>query len=182
VTPKALARPYAAALIEVVGSGDAGTQAESALRALAEAIRGHDELRRVLDSPAVPAAKKRAIVDGLLQTIAGVPVEVRRLVSHLVDEDRIGAVNEIAEMFSARLRRARNIVEAEVVTSQPLGDDGRAALSQALSRVAGGSVQLTERTDPSIIGGVVARVGSTVYDSSVTRQLARMRQRLLGQV
>ena len=67
------------------------------------------------------------------------------------------------------------------MTAVPLADDSRAALAAALGRAAGAHVTMTERVDPSIIGGVVAKVGSVVFDGSVTTQLARMRQKLVAE-
>jgi F-type H+-transporting ATPase subunit delta len=73
---------------------------------------------------------------------------------------------------------AAGVVMAELVTAAPLGDDREAALAHALGQATGHRVDVTGRVDESIIGGVVAKVGSVVYDGSVSRQLERMRQRL----
>lgn len=180
MTARATARPYSTALFNVVGHDEAGTAAEAALRALVAAISTHEELRQVLESPAVPSAKKRAILDDLMSAAGSVPPEARRLVLLLAERDETALLADVAADFSSRLRLARNILEAEVVTAAPLGPDRAAALSAALSRAAGGRVQLTERVDPTIVGGLVARVGSTVYDGSVTRRIERLRQELLG--
>jgi F-type H+-transporting ATPase subunit delta len=67
------------------------------------------------------------------------------------------------------------------VTAHPLTDGPRAAIVAALGRATGAEVTMTERVDPGLVGGLVARVGSLVFDGSVTRQLERMRQTLRGQ-
>ena len=90
-------------------------------------------------------------------------------------------LNDIAEMFADRVLQARRIVAAEVVTAVPLGDDQRMTLRTALGRVTGADLRVTERVDPSLIGGVVARVGSMVFDGSVTRQLERLKQQLMAE-
>ena len=73
----------------------------------------------------------------------------------------------------------RNIVRAEVTTAAPLPADRAVDIQQSLAGLTGRTVTMETRVDPGIIGGVVARVGSTVYDASVTRQLERMKERLV---
>ena len=70
------------------------------------------------------------------------------------------------------------VVRAEVVTAVPLPADRVAALQQGLAGATGREVQLETRVDPSIIGGAITRIGSTVYDGSVTRQLEKMKEAL----
>jgi F-type H+-transporting ATPase subunit delta len=85
----------------------------------------------------------------------------------------------VTAAFDERVRQERHLLQAEVVTAVPLPDAQRTALAGALRRAAGSDLTITEKVDPSIIGGVIARVGSLVFDGSVTRQLERMKQRLL---
>ena len=77
----------------------------------------------------------------------------------LADRDRLAGLPELAATFAERLLDAQHIVSADVVTAAPLTDASRAALSAALGRATGKSVTITERVDPAIVGGVVARVG-----------------------
>jgi F-type H+-transporting ATPase subunit delta len=72
----------------------------------------------------------------------------------------------------------QQVVRAEVVSAMPLPEAQAKQLQDKLARLTGRQVTMTTRVDPSIIGGVVARVGSTVYDGSVVTQLQRMRDRL----
>jgi F-type H+-transporting ATPase subunit delta len=97
----------------------------------------------------------------------------------LADRDRLALLPAVTAAFDERVRRERHVLQAEVVTAVPLPDAQRAALSGALRRAAGSELTITEKVDPAIIGGVIARVGSLVFDGSVTRQLERMKQRLL---
>jgi F-type H+-transporting ATPase subunit delta len=73
-------------------------------------------------------------------------------------------------------------VRAEVVTAEPLSDDRAQAVERGLAQASGRNVQMTVRVDPSLIGGAVARIGSTVYDASVATQLQKIRQRLAENV
>jgi F-type H+-transporting ATPase subunit delta len=80
--------------------------------------------------------------------------------------------------YRERLQQLQNVVRAEVTTAMPLPDDRAQQLQQSIARATGRTVTLSTRVDPSIIGGLVARVGSTVFDGSVTSHLQRMKQRL----
>jgi F-type H+-transporting ATPase subunit delta len=135
-------------------------------------------LSRALTSPAIPVTVKRDIVLAVIDAVGSVPVEVRRMMAMLAERDRLAELPELAAAFSDQLMDANRVLRADVVTAVPLSDASRAALTATLGRATGKSVTLHERVDPSIIGGVIARVGSFVYDASLTRQLDRMREQL----
>jgi F-type H+-transporting ATPase subunit delta len=176
------ARRYGAALFDVASRGGDVERVRRDLAAMRDLVAGHDELRRVFETPAVPAARKRAILDAVVAALGDVSVEVRRLLELVADRDRLTLLAAITEAYVTQVNAARRTVPADVVTAVPLSDDRRAALTQALGRATGGEVTLSARVDPSIIGGVVARVGSVVFDGSVTRQIERLRERLLAEV
>jgi F-type H+-transporting ATPase subunit delta len=182
VTPASVARRYAAALFDVSSRAGVVDRAGRDLGDVRDLLVSHDELRRVFETPAVPAARKRAIVDALVTASSDLSGEVARLLELLADRDRLMLLPAIAESYEARANAARRVVPADVVTAVPLSDDRQAALARALGRATGGEVTLSARVDPSIIGGVVARVGSVVFDGSVTRQIERLRERLLAGV
>jgi F-type H+-transporting ATPase subunit delta len=181
VTARGIARRYAAALFDVVRKdGDIDRAAEE-LGAIKAAIAGHDQLRKVLESPGVPMPVKRKILDDIVGASGDVSQETRRLFGLLAERDRLAMLPDVADAFAARVMQAKKIVPAEVVTAVPLADHNRAALSAALGRAAGAQVTMTERVDPSIVGGVIAKVGSVVFDGSVTTQLARLKQKLVAE-
>ena len=93
----------------------------------------------------------------------------------LADRDRLALLPPVAAAFAERLMDAKRLAQADVVTAVPLTAASRAALADALGRASGKSVTMTERVDPAIIGGVVARIGTFVYDASVAGQLERLR-------
>ncbi len=178
MTLRGVARRYAAALFDVGSRAQRLEPVERDLDSVARLVAAHDDLRRVFESPAIPVTKKRVVVDALLA--AGQPVsdEVARLLRLLADRDRLMLLPDIAQAFGERMMDQRRIVPADVVTAAPLGEAQKTALAEALGRATGRTVTVTERVDPTIIGGVVARVGSVVFDGSVTRQLERMREQL----
>ncbi len=73
----------------------------------------------------------------------------------------------------------QQVVRAEVTTAAPIGEERTAALRQGLANATGRQVLLDVRVDPALVGGAVARIGSTVYDGSVTTQLEKMKQQLV---
>ena len=178
MTTRTMARRYASALFDVTRKAGTEERAGRDLAALSSLISGHDQLRKLLESPAIPLSVKRNVFAAIFADEGGLGVETRRLLLMLADRDRLWMVRDVASAFAERLLQAKRIVPADVVTAVALDDKTRAALGEALARAAGTQVTLTTRVDPSIIGGVVARVGSMLFDGSIIRQLERLRQRL----
>jgi F-type H+-transporting ATPase subunit delta len=178
VSARSIARRYAAALFDVTRRVGTEERAGRDLAAIASLIANHDELRSVLATPAIPPQVKKSVMTALLEATGETSVEVRRMLLLLAERGRLPLVPDVADAFSEKLLQLQRIVPAEVVTAVPLSDAARAALAKALEKAAGAQVTLTERVDPAIIGGVVAKVGSIVFDGSVTRQLERLGQRL----
>jgi F-type H+-transporting ATPase subunit delta len=103
---------------------------------------------------------------------------VAKLLLVLAERDRLTIVPDVAQAFVNRLMDYQKVVRAEIVTAVPLPPDRVTALTDELKRATGSNVMIATRVDESIIGGAVARIGSTVYDGSITRQLERMRETL----
>jgi len=183
MTVQPVARRYAAALFDVTqsGGGQASTQADAisqALTDLAGLIESHSELSKLIASPTVPPTVKKAVMLAIVDA-AGIKVdEVKRLVGLLADRDRLAMLDQVAAAFGVKLGEARKVAHADVTTAVPLTPESRAALAQALGQASGKNVTMTERVDPSIIGGVVARIGTFVYDGSVANQLDKLKKQL----
>ena len=178
MTLHAIARRYANALYDVTTKNGSVRAARADLSAVAGVIGGHAELTKVLASPAIPLVKKRAILEQVLAASSGLSADVRRLLMLLADRNRLGLVGDVSRAFESRVMQAEHVMSAEVTTAAPLSDDRRAALVAALGRATGGTVTVTEKVDPAIVGGVVARVGGIVFDGSVTNQLERLKHTL----
>jgi F-type H+-transporting ATPase subunit delta len=182
MTVQPVARRYAQALFDVT---QAGAQASGRVDAISEALTSlaslttsNDELRKLIASPTVPPAAKRAVMIGILDAGGITLDEVRRLVGLLADHDRLAILDQVATAFSERVLEAQKVAHADVVTAVPLTPASRAALAAALGKASGKTVTMTERVDPSIIGGVVATIGSFVYDGSIAHQLNKMKKQL----
>jgi F-type H+-transporting ATPase subunit delta len=117
-----------------------------------------------------------------LQVVAsglGLTPLVSKLLVVFAERASLRLIPELAAAYRARLLERRNIVSADITTAMPLSADTAERVGRALGQASGKQVLMSTRVDPAIIGGAVARIGSTVYDGSVTTQLARMRQKLV---
>jgi F-type H+-transporting ATPase subunit delta len=103
---------------------------------------------------------------------------VGKLLLLLATRGRLELVPDVLDVYRERLMEHRRVVQAEVTTAAPLSPERLAELEQRLARITGRTVNMTAKVDQAIIGGVVTRIGSTVYDGSVATQLARVRERL----
>lgn len=179
MTNRTAAVRYARALFDVnLESGDL-RKAESDLDLFARLVEEHEGLRRVLFAAAVQPPKKRAIINDLRNRLREVSPTVTRLLTVLADRGRLALLPDILRFYRARVFEHLGIVDAEVTTAQPLSPAQDAEVRQRLAAAGAGDVRITTLVDPDILGGVVTRIGSTVYDGSVARHLERMRQTLL---
>ena len=181
MTSRAAATRYARALFDVAVKERADLhRIQRELSSFAALVAGNDALARALTNPAIPAAKKRAVVEELLRHAGDVSPVLARLLLLLADRDRLILLSEVARAYDLRLMDHEHVVRAEVVTAVPLPADRVAELRAGLGHATGRDVHLETRVDPSIVGGAVARIGSTVFDGSITRQLAKLKESLLS--
>lgn len=176
---RASARRYARALFDVVSKSGDVDAALAEIQALGAAISGHADLRRVLTSAGVPLGAKQNVMRDLL-ALQPVSKVVARLVTLIVENDDIDEIEEIVAAFEQRVLDLHQVVRAEITSAVPLSDDKLRAIEASLADASGARVVITPRVDPSILGGVVAKVGSRVYDGSIARHLARIRARLVS--
>ena len=179
MTSRAAAIRYARALFDVLlAEGADIDRADRELATVAALVSGNEQLARVLTNPAIPAAKKRAVMQELISRSAGLLPQVSKLLLLLADRDRLGLLTDAVDAYRTRLMDHHKVVRADLVTAIPLPADRVTALREGLAPATGRQVHLDTRIDPAIVGGAVARVGSTVYDGSVTRQLEKMKEAL----
>lgn len=169
---------YARALFEVAVKESDPVHVEQGLAAIADAMTTHADLRRVMLSPSVPQAVRVSIVREVVSR-AGVDPIVNKLLVMLADRGRLELVPDLLVVYRERVLAHQNIVSGSVAAATPLAAEALAALEQRLGAATGKQVQLTATVDPSLIGGVVATIGSTVYDGSVRTQLQKMKQQLV---
>lgn len=180
MTSRVAATRYARALFDVARKEGDIHQAGRDVAGFARLVAENEALSRAFANPAIPAQRKRAVVEQLLAAGGPVGPIVQKLLLMLAERDRLVLLPEVATAYEARLMENAQVVRAQLTTAIPLPDDRIAALQQGLARATGREVQLDTSIDPSIIGGAVARIGSTVYDGSVTTQLQKVKERLVA--
>ena len=180
MTSRGAAIRYARALFDVALKEGDIQQVGRDVSGFNRVVGGHDVLSRALVNPAVPAPRKRAVVEQLLAQAGKVSPVVSKLLLLLAERDRLALLPEIAAAYEQRLMDHAKVVRAELTTAVPLTSDRVTALQQGLANLTGRQVQLQTKVDPGIIAGAVARIGSTVYDGSVTTQLQKVKERLVN--
>lgn len=176
---RASADRYARALLDVVAKEGNPEQVQQELATFAE-LFGHPDLNEVLQSPAIPSAAKRGIVRALIGRI-NPSAPLAKLLLMLADRNRLTLVPQLAKVYDERLMELRQVVQVEVTTAMPMASSQAAEFEQRLAKATGRRVKMTTAVDPALIGGAVARIGTIVYDGSVAKQLARMKERLAQQ-
>jgi F-type H+-transporting ATPase subunit delta len=178
MTNKTAATRYARALLDVAIKEKADLdQIEGELDSLVELFKQHPALAHALLNPIVPVPRKRAAT-AELTALAQLTPMVAKLIGLLADRDRLVLVPDLLAAYRERLLTHRNVIRAEITTASPLSAERATAIEASLARSTGRTVALTTSVDPSIVGGVVTRIGSTVYDGSIARQLEKIRARL----
>jgi F-type H+-transporting ATPase subunit delta len=181
MTTRTAARRYARALLDVaVKERQDVDLIERQLSAFADLVHGHAEFERVLLNPAVPAPRKRAAVAAVLAQTTTAP-SVGKLLVLLAERDRLVLLPELVQAYRERLLDHRHVVRAEITTVTPLPPDRAQALEKGLAALTGRTVSMETKLDPALVGGVVARIGDTVYDGSIGTQLKKIRRRLVGE-
>lgn len=171
---------YAKALLDVTATDVDAGKLERDLTAFVDLLRESGELRQALLAPSVPAGSKRAIVTAVAERIGMTPNGVR-LLQLLAERDRLGLMDDLLAVFRERLLERQKVVRAELRSAVALAPDEVQAIEARLGAVTGMNVAIDAVVDPKLIGGVLAKVGSTVFDGTVKSQLDKLRKQLVGQ-
>jgi len=174
----AIASRYARALVEVILEQKVDTDiARQQLHAIVDAVHESNELRKVWESPAILPEQKRAVLDGIAKQIKAVK-PVRNFMAVLIDHRRIGMLDDIVRQFEVELDKELGFTEVEVTSARVLSPGEKRAVENRVESITGKKVRARYVTDAQLLGGVVVRAGSTIYDGSVRGQLEKMRQEL----
>ena len=171
-----VASTYARAFADVIFDArlDAA-RALGGLRQIAGLYSESAELRRVLENPAVPADQKRKLLDAIVQR-GGIERPVRNLVAVLMDHRRLPFLSRIVEQLEKELDARLGFTEAQISSARELGDAEKRTLENQIEKTTGKKVRANYGLDPSLLGGAVVRIGSTIYDGSVKGQLERIKE------
>ena len=173
-----VANTYARAFADVVTSrhlDPAETLAQ--VQQITALARESKELREVWDNPAIPAVQKRGVLDAIVQR-AGISRPVRNFVAVIIDHGRTRFLGEIVARFAEELNQRLGFAEAQITTVREWTAEERLRLEGDLARATGKNIRARYAQDRAILGGAIARVGSTVYDGSVRGQLQRIREQM----
>ena len=177
MTARTRAARYARALLDVALAEADPQVIEQQLSAVVDLFRGHADLWKVMTNPAVPVTRKQGIVSEMLPKLELNPV-LNKLLTMMTGRDRIALLPDLLEAYRIRLMDHQKVVRAQVTSAVALPQDRVQKLKASLGALTGRSVLMTTATDPGMMGGIVTRIGSTVYDGSVRRQLEKMRERI----
>lgn len=176
-----VAKRYARALLELGVEKGNYALLQKQLRELAGLYEGSPELRAILTNPSVSVAERRKVVETIAARSMWNPF-VKNFALLLLDNDRFDHVTGIADELDQLVDTHAGNVRAQVTTAQPLKDSQVAVIKGAIAKLTGKNVLLETSVDPEILGGVVTRVGNTLYDGSVRTQLETLRESILKEV
>ena len=171
-----VAATYARAFADVVFDAHLdASRAIGGLRQIATLFEQSVDLRRVWENPAVPADQKRKLLDVIVQRDA-IDRQVRNLIAVLIDNRRLPFLPRIVEQLEKELDTRLGFAEAQISSARELGDQEKRTLEAQIGKVTGKKVRAQYGLDPSLLGGAVVRIGSTIYDGSVKGQLERIKE------
>lgn len=175
---ESVARRYAAAYLEVaLKSGDL-LAARDNIRRVADTVANHGMLKALLHQPQVTTERKKSVLSEVLKGEA-TPATLN-FVHLLTDKRRIDLLGDIATELERLVRERQNIARAIAVTAQPMHPSQVDALKASLEKQTGKTIELSTEIDPSLLGGVLVRIGDTVMDGSVRGKLDRLHEQLLA--
>jgi len=149
------------------------------LEAVAQVMKADPIVAEALASPRLSDDRRRALLETLKKSV-GLSGKAFNLLGILMQQRRFGLLPLVARQVSRIHDRRSGIVEAEVTSAEPLSAEITEQTRQTLERAAGTKVRLSLKIDPSLIGGIIARVGSTVYDGSIRTRLSALRSHIAG--
>ncbi|MDI1240550.1 MAG: ATP synthase F1 subunit delta [bacterium] len=174
-----IARRYGTALADVVRKTGETETVSSELKAWEEMLASSADLRSALANPAIAHLDKEKVLESLIAR-SNPSKTTANFLRVLLRNDRLTELREINDKFASVLEERSGRVAADVISARELSADQKGELKANLEKLTGKQVQLNFGIDQSIIGGVVTRVGSTVYDGSVRTQLENLREELIN--
>ncbi len=173
-----IARRYAKALFSITKNEKETEAIKKELETLSNLIETNREIKNFIFNPIFGKEDKEKVLTGVLQKIGGADI-TKNFIKLLLKKDRIKYLREIVENLSMLIIEKQNKKKAVVITTAKLTDASLSKIKSRLSDITKKDVELEERVDDSIIGGVMIQVGSLVYNGSIKTQLENIKNRLL---
>lgn len=180
MSSQTVARRYASALADVVIERREEREVQNEVEHWASMIDSNPQLKEVFANPTVAYDQKQSVLEALISRTR-VRDTTASFLRVLLRNQRLAQLPEVATRFGQILDERGGIVAAEITTARPIPEELKKTLHETLASATGRTVRLTFATDESIIGGLVARIGSTIFDGSVENHLERLADGLAGQ-
>lgn len=174
-----LAGRYAAALFDLADDGKQLDDVALDFRRLEEMLAGNADLRQLASSPVISRNEQMNAMTALLSKIGVSPLTMQ-FIGVLIQNRRLFSLQQVITAYNSELSRRRGEVTAEITSASELSGTQRSALEEALKLALGGEVAMREKVDPSLIGGLIVKVGSRMVDSSINTQLQRLNLAMKG--
>lgn len=178
MSTETVARRYAGALADIVIKTGETEPVKTELKTWEEMMSSNSELLQAFRNPSIAQANKEKVLEGLIAKTKPTKTTANFL-RVLLRNSRLTEISEINERFANVLDERNGIISASVTSARPLSEAEKTDLQTNLAKLTGGKkINLNFNIDENIIGGVITRVGSTIYDSSITTQLENLRAEL----
>lgn len=173
-----IARRYARALLDVATEAGRADAVSEQLTSFSSAVGQNRELADVLFNPAYSREQRARVVESLLKALGPVETVLANSMRLLVDRNRLGYLPDISRLYRDMVDAQAGRVRGHVTSAIPLSADTLQSLAGTLKQLTQRNVVLESRVDPSVLGGVAAQVGSTLYDGTLRTQLEQLRREL----
>ncbi|MBV9211330.1 MAG: ATP synthase F1 subunit delta [Acidobacteria bacterium] len=174
-----VARRYATALADVVIARGESREVHEELKDWEQMMQTNHQLMVVFSNPTIPYEQKRKVLTALIARTKVRPTTANFL-QVLLQNQRLAELGEVVKRFAQVLDERSGMISADVTTARPVPADAQEALRARLASMTGKNVRLSFKTDEELIGGIVTRIGSTIYDGSVRNQLEQAKAKLIG--
>ena len=174
-----VARRYAAALADVVTKSGETDSVKAELKSWEEMINSNADLQTAFGNPSIAQENKVKVLESLISRTKPTKTTANFL-RVLLRNDRLGEISEINERLEGVLEERSGIISAKIISARPLSETQKAELQTSINKMTAKNVRLNYEIDENIIGGVVTRIGSTVYDGSVKTKLEELKHQLVN--
>lgn len=179
MSSQTVARRYALALADAITGPEEQRAVQNELTSWAGIIESNPQLQQVLANPTIPYEPKRTVLEEIIRRTK-VRHSTANFLNLLLKNQRLTELGEIIKRFATVVDERSGVVAVRVTTARPVSEDSKTDLQRRLGAITGKDVRLTFATDEDLVGGMVTRIGSTVYDGSIRNQLDQMEERLAG--
>ena len=177
---KGLAGRYAGAVYELASDANCVDAVLADLKGLADLIDANDELKSVISSPLYAIGEQAAAMTAVLEKAGANALSVK-FVGAVAGNSRLFALPQIISAFAELVAKKRGQITAEVISAVQLDASRQKAVEATVAKLAGAeTVSLSMRVDPSLIGGLIVRIGSKMFDTSIQTKLNRLEAAMKG--